>query len=108
MQACQQWQEIAIGGNFGAIRIAIGGNISRAPCWCVHRLARRGLTFDLSCSPRLAVGCQLEGNAKGLPTFGQRRRSAKIGGVRSHQSAANERVSPIEKVSLPPKNVLHS
>jgi hypothetical protein len=37
-------------------------------------------------SSAAAEGSLLEGNAKGLPTFGQRRLSAKIGGVRSHQS----------------------
>ena len=41
-----------------------------------------------------AVGRPLYGNAKGLLTFGQRRRSAKMGGVRSHQSAASEGGSP--------------
>ncbi len=38
-------------------------------------------------------------NAKGLPTFGQRRRCAKIGGVRSHQSQAIERGSRMEQIT---------
>jgi hypothetical protein len=49
------------------------------------------LTFELS---RLPKASRLERNAKGLPTFWQRRRCAKIGGVRSHQSQACERGSP--------------
>jgi len=40
------------------------------------------------------VAAAIERNAKGLPTFGQRRRGAKIGGVRSHQSQAIEGGSP--------------
>jgi hypothetical protein len=48
---------------------------------------------------RLAVGAPLERNAKGLPTFGQRRRGAKIGGVQSHQSQAIERGSPVEQIT---------
>ena len=42
------------------------------------------LTFDMSGGPKGAkqpLERPLDGNAKGLPTFGQRRRCAKIGGV---------------------------
>ena len=38
-------------------------------------------------------------NAKELPTFGQRRRGAKIGGVQSHQSQPIERGSPMEQIT---------
>ena len=54
----------------------------------------RCLTFEITGMPRLAGACPLDWNAKGLPTFGQRRQSAKIGGVQSHQSQAYERGSP--------------
>ena len=45
-----------------------------------------------------------DGNAKGLPTFGQRRRCAKIGGVRSHQSQGIEGGSPWSRLheAVPP------
>lgn len=50
-------------------------------------------------SAKRPLGRRLDGNAKGLPTFGQGRRSAKIGGVQSHQSEALEKRSPLKKTS---------
>lgn len=57
--------------------------------------------FDMSGDRRQAQpagGCPLDGNAKGLPTFGQRRQCAKIGGVQSRQSLAKKRGSPVKQI----------
>ena len=60
----------------------------------IHKVLRGG-----PLSRCVALGsCPLDGNAKRLPTFWQRRRGAKIGGVQSHQSEACERGSPWSKL----------
>ena len=54
----------------------VAGMYQLSLCW--------GPTFDMSGGPKGAkrpLERPLDGNAKGLPTFGQRRRCAKIGGV---------------------------